>query len=506
MGRLIGSIVQAKEYSCNSSKGTAWEHLSPKSANSAPPTSETDFDLSRVPTHVAERLFRGYIRHISTRWPVLQTPQVQRLHVSRDSLSDTFKSCALHLIYAIGGRFLETTGETGDFFPDKHYEEALKYLDEILRYHDLRSVSIILGRPFAISDRDIDVELPFDINEAFEDSSVIERAAEAAAKAISPGPQPRSTSMTGFIHICRLRIIESNIQQSIYRVDRPFDVTETDVEHFIRQLDEWKANMPNDARNRELPNVDSMCVDGYDYYMVYYYKCLRYLLHPVILSSDQSDTRFLRKCAEACGGVCRTYKKLHQTVPVGFSVMALHSVFLAGLTLIYCVWASPKELFNTRTSNDMNACSIVLYIITERWPGARQCRDAYESIKQSVLDSIEDSEYQPRKAVTNLRPGLQAALQTVGQQEEGNLEFTALVTNMAGGPAAMALGEDRLEALASLDCSGNDLTFTPFNFALPLDGMFLDFHGPEGMSGMDMHMDLLGAAETPGPEWMGVKS
>jgi len=94
MGRLIGSIVQAKEYSCNSSKGTAWEHLSPKSANSAPPTSETDFDLSRVPTHVAERLFRGYIRHISTRWPVLQTPQVQRLHVSRDSLSDTFK-CVL---------------------------------------------------------------------------------------------------------------------------------------------------------------------------------------------------------------------------------------------------------------------------------------------------------------------------------------------------------------------------------------------------------------------------
>lgn len=130
----------------------------------------------------------------------------------------------IHLIYAIGGRFLETTGETGDFFPDMHYEEALKHLDEILQYHDLRSVqfllllsiyslrsprgpgawtyvgmamrqcidmglhrrtqkkqsaidhemkkrvfwccycldrqvSIILGRPFAISDRDIDVEV-----------------------------------------------------------------------------------------------------------------------------------------------------------------------------------------------------------------------------------------------------------------------------------------------------------------------------------------------------------
>lgn len=64
--------------------------------------------------------------------------------------------------------------------------------------------------------------------------------------------------------------------------------------------------------------------------MVYYYKCMRFLLHSVILSADLADARFLRKCAEACGGVCQTYKKLHQTVPVGFSVMALHSVFLAG--------------------------------------------------------------------------------------------------------------------------------------------------------------------------------
>ncbi len=130
----------------------------------------------------------------------------------------------LHLVYAIGGRFLETTGETGNFFPEQHYEQALRHLDEICRYHDMRTVqvlllfsiyslrsprgpgawtyvglamrnciemglhrrtmkkrsilenemrkrifwvcycldrqiSIILGRPFAISDRDIDVEV-----------------------------------------------------------------------------------------------------------------------------------------------------------------------------------------------------------------------------------------------------------------------------------------------------------------------------------------------------------
>lgn len=91
MGRLIGSIVQAKEYSPSDMvKGGTWEHLSPKSANAAPCASEAGFELSQVPKHIADRLFQGYIRHISTRWPVLQTPFMRRLHINRDSLSDTF--------------------------------------------------------------------------------------------------------------------------------------------------------------------------------------------------------------------------------------------------------------------------------------------------------------------------------------------------------------------------------------------------------------------------------
>ena len=52
--------------------------------------------------------------------------------------------------------------------------------------------------------------------------------------------------------------------------------------------------------------------------MVYYYKSMRWLLHPVILSSELSDSHFLRKCADACSGVCQTYKRLHQLVHSAF--------------------------------------------------------------------------------------------------------------------------------------------------------------------------------------------
>src|SRR5689334_23269960 len=101
--------------------------------------------------------------------------------------------------------------------------------------------------------------------------------------------------------------------------------------------------------------------------MVYYYKCIRFLLYPIILSHEAADINWVKRCAQACAGVCQTYKKLHQAVPVGFTVMALHSIFIAGLSLLYCLWAAPNAVFSISTSNGLDACSIVLSVIAERW-------------------------------------------------------------------------------------------------------------------------------------------
>jgi hypothetical protein len=172
---------------------------------------------------------------------------------------------------------------------------------------------------------------------------------------------------------------------------------------------------------------------------------MRFLLHP-LLSAKNTNLRFLKLCAEACGDVCQTYKKLHQSIPVGFSLMALHSVFLAGiliallpttslslmhpgLTLAYCTWISPQEVFSIKTSNNMNACSIVLYIIAERWPGAKKYRDTYEAVKQSMLESIEENRYEPRRAIKRLYPDL---LPSMTSNEEGSTEVTQIVADMAG--------------------------------------------------------------------------
>jgi hypothetical protein len=82
----------------------------------------------------------------------------------------------------------------------------------------------------------------------------------------------------------------------------------------------------------------------------------------------------------------------------------------------------------------MNACSIVLYIITERWPGAKKYRDTYEAIKQSLLESVEESQYEPRRIIKNLNPNL---LPTMTRNEEGSTEVSQILADMAGDSMLM---------------------------------------------------------------------
>ena len=491
MGRMLGSIVNDKDASLMFGGRAFDEYLSPKSNHATLDSiEERVITLAEIDDEAGERLLQGYFKHISTLWPLLRSRDVRRLHSCRRQLTDPFSCATLHLVYACGGRFLETTGETGDFQSEQHYNASNVYIDEVLQLHDIRSVqillllaiyslrspkspgawsfiglamrlsidlgfhrrgrfpvenpsllemrkrvfwscycldrqiSIILGRPFAVSDRDIDAELPSDVDESEEDPAVLQMAASRTGQ-----PAICSTSMSCFIHICRLRIIESNIQQNIYRVDQP-DIEVSEIDKFLQQLEAWKEAIPQDAQRSSTSTSNGTSFAGRDYYMVYYYKCLRFLLHPH-MSSPSPNLAYLQKCVEACGGVCKTYKRLHQNVAVGFSLMALHSVFFAGLTLLYCSWTMPKEIYTISTANDINACSIVLYVITERWPAARRYRDIFETIKQSVLDAIEEGEYCPRRPIKRLKANLQETLRNIQPSEGGRDDFSTLIAEMS---------------------------------------------------------------------------
>lgn len=432
-GRVLHAVVTSqKPIQHNSQPGLLNQNLTPKSLESAvQPGGMDNITLAGIPDVIADRMFnKGYLQHIAVLWPVMQASQLQRLHSNRALLEDCFEIAALHLVYAAAGRFLETTGETGSFRSEQHYRAAMALLGEILTlsasvqtvqillllaiyglraprgpgawpmigiamrmcielgmhrkriivsggytadadqlrcifwscYCLDRQTSIILGRPFALADQDIDAGLPEGVD-----------------------PESRE-SLTPFRHICRLRIIESCIQQTLYCVNKKLSLTTMapEIDVILRKLEAWKSTIPVDGNEvtSSLHNRDSYVssltwlnhslhtlADALQ--LIHYHQAVRFLLQPLLLTSTPAN-KYLLLAVQSCGGICTTYKRLHQSVSVGFSLMALHSVFFAGITILYCAWDSPTLILTNDARNMINDCSIVLYIITERWPGAKR--------------------------------------------------------------------------------------------------------------------------------------
>lgn len=65
-------------------------------------------------------------------------------------------------------------------------------------------------------------------------------------------------------------------------------------------------------------------------------------------------------------------------------MISLHSCFVAGLTLVYCIWRD-RTLFSYEVLEATHACSQILTIFGEKWPGAIKYRDIYDALSGSLL-------------------------------------------------------------------------------------------------------------------------
>lgn len=65
-------------------------------------------------------------------------------------------------------------------------------------------------------------------------------------------------------------------------------------------------------------------------------------------------------------------------------MISLHSCFVAGLTLVYCIWRDGK-LFSYEVVEATQSCSQILTIFGEKWPGAVKYRDIFDALSQSLF-------------------------------------------------------------------------------------------------------------------------
>jgi hypothetical protein len=120
------------------------------------------------------------------------------------------------------------------------------------------------------------------------------------------------------------------------------------------------------------------------------------------------------------------------------------------------MWVDTSNDKASENYNALNDCSIMLYVMAERWSAGQRYRDLFELVKRSVLETIEKGHHVPRTAVTSMKDSMQIPLQQL--QVDANIGNVAddlgqIIGDLTGGTIA-AWEEDAMN-LWNMDPSSN---------------------------------------------------
>lgn len=272
-----------------------------------------------------------------------------------------------------------------------------------------RVTSISLGRPFSITDRQIDVKLPNEsCNAPTSRENVgpvhhhyssrlpprVARRRTASATRSRPNvsidrgegsSHPTESAVHPPADICqavdliRLRRIESHICHSVYRLDLSRFSLLGKLPPLADKLEEWKASL----NSKYAPGAPL------DYLILHYHRAVRFLIEP-FLPLLAPDNIHYQRCLHSAGEICQSHKRLHQKTNYGHSFIAVQTVFVAGITMLHCLWTHPRHTWSGRLAEDIRACSSVLFVMSERAPWVEKHRDAFELLVSAAMNRVID--------------------------------------------------------------------------------------------------------------------
>jgi hypothetical protein len=146
------------------------------------------------------------------------------------------------------------------------------------------------------------------------------------------------------------------------------------------ELEEWKESALLRFTGADL-----------DYPMLHYNRAVRLLIQPFLPLLPITDP-YYHICLRAAGEICQSHKRLHQTLEYGHSFLAVQTVFMAGITLLYALWTHTDQVWSVRMSNDIRACSTVLFVMGERASWVKKYRDAFELLVNAAMEKLQGNE------------------------------------------------------------------------------------------------------------------
>ncbi|WWD19127.1 hypothetical protein CI109_103585 [Kwoniella shandongensis] len=250
-----------------------------------------------------------------------------------------------------------------------------------------RMMSAQLGRPSGIQDRDIDVELPLNVNVEFKDPKALAAMQNRQIELMGgrrPGDEYTSgygpaTSMTSAIHNIRLNQLKQLTQDAIYRLDKPLRPRNNDnrsperetipeVDNLLIRLGQWRACHPETQQG--VPGLSR------DHWELEYHNCVQLLLRPIV-ASRKAARRYVSSCLESAAALCET-QYLYLQPPVltsKLSTWRFYRLFLAGMTILHIVTTFDSILSDqdrARAEGAIRRCQGALGVWGEKFRGAKR--------------------------------------------------------------------------------------------------------------------------------------
>ncbi|KAE8404789.1 fungal-specific transcription factor domain-containing protein [Aspergillus pseudonomiae] len=238
-----------------------------------------------------------------------------------------------------------------------------------------RHVSWSLGRPFSIAEDEIDAQIPADTDDLTSRYAGVEQDRGELSLGIADGAN--IPAIRRFIATVHLQRIMSRTHTKIYRVDKNVSTLIQELSPLLASLEQYKRGLP------PLQPQDN------DFIQMHWNNCVRALLQPFLSILDPEDD-LIRTCLHVSGQMCQLFKRSQQKGLSGYSFLLSNSVYIAGLTMCFCLFRSPR-LWRTNVANDLRACSSAMFAMAERKSSFRKYRDNLENMINRVMAFVDEA-------------------------------------------------------------------------------------------------------------------
>jgi len=257
-----------------------------------------------------------------------------------------------------------------------------------------RSLTVLLGRPLTLRDEAIDREFPgYDGNLEVESGATEWRSSRSDVSGLGAASEP----YTAFIYSLRFDRIVAEIKLMLYRVSkspRRFP--------WPRDLSEWRLEAQNacialieEAQGHQRRNLTSptSVLSGVTLQRLElkYHQCIMLLNRPSPQNPHPSFEATQASFSSAMG-IIATYTELQRFSNMDFSWLTAHSIFVASITVIYCLWTCPAIRGDISLDSSLlrvEQAHHLLNVLGRTWSVALEASRKLERLIKSTNDLFE---------------------------------------------------------------------------------------------------------------------